>query len=422
MENKFKTFLKKTGSLITSIGPAFFVVGYTIGTGSIVTMASAGSRYGMEMLWVLTLACLFSFFLLEAYGRYSIVTGEGTLYGIKKHIRGGKIISMITLIALIFVEVLALTGIMGIVSDLLNSWTHILFGGEGWNPVAIVVALSILVYIVILLGKYSLYEKILIVFVSIMGLSFLMTFFIIPPDPVDFLKGLIPSIPQKANAPMILAAIVGTTFTAPTFVVRSILMKEKKWDVQKMKHARKDAAIGSLLMFLISMTVMASAAATLYVSGKPVDKVVNMVSLLEPLLGKFAISVFVSGILGAALSSIIPIVMLAPLLLSDYNNKPVNYKGSQFRILTGVAVLFGLIVPIFKFKPVFVMLVSQAFQVFLLPIVLLTIIHLINRKDLMRNHTPGVWMNISLWFIFLFTLIISYQAIIGLIESFSTIF
>ncbi|NPA37741.1 MAG: divalent metal cation transporter [Chlorobi bacterium] len=414
--------INKAGKFIVSIGPAFFVVGYTIGTGSIVTMASAGSRYGMEMLWVLVLACLFSFVMLDVYGRYTIVTGEGTLYGIKKHIKGGRILSLITLTGLIFVEVLALTGIMGIVSDLLNSWTGILFGGSGWNPVVIVFVISIIVYLVILMGKYSLFEKILIVFVSIMGLSFFMTFFVIPPDPVELVKGLIPSIPQKANAPIILAAIVGTTFTAPTFVVRSILMKEKKWDMVQMKHARKDAIIGSTMMFLISMSVMASAAATLYVAGNPVDKVVTMVTLLEPLLGRFAISVFVSGILGAALSSIFPIVMLAPLLLSDYQNKPVKYKGRSFRILTGVAILFGLIVPVFEFKPVFVMLVSQAFQVFLLPIVVLAIMYLINRKDLMKEFTPGKFMNLSLWIIFLFTLLISYQAVVGLFESFGTIF
>ena len=420
-ENKI-SILIKFKKFVISIGPAFFVVGYTIGTGSIVTMASAGSRYGMEMLWVLVLACLFAFVLLRAYGRYSIVRGEGVLYGMKKYIRGGKILSSITLAGLIFVEILALTGIMGIVAELLNSWSHMIFGGKGWNPVFIVLGISILIYIVILLGKYSIFEKILIVFVSIMGLSFIMTLFVIPPDPVAFVKGLVPHIPNKVNAAMIVAAIVGTTFTAPTFVVRSILMKEKKWKIEDIKHARKDAAIGSILMFIISVSVMASAAATLFVMNKPVDRVVDMIIILEPLLGRFAISVFVTGILGAALSSIIPIVMLTPLLLSDYNNKPINYNGTAFKWQTGIAILFGLIVPVFKFKPVFVMLVSQAFQVFLLPIVVLTIIYLINRKDLMKNiYIPSIYMNIRLWIVFLFTLVISYQAVTGLIESFGTI-
>ena len=198
-------------------------------------------------------------------------------------------------------------------------------------------------------------------------------------------------------------------------------MKEKKWDLGQLKHAKKDAATGAVMMFLVSMTVMAAAASTLYIIGRPVDKVITMVELLEPLLGRFAISVFMMGILGAAISSMIPILMLAPLVISDFRNRPVIYKGAQFRILTGVAVLFGLVVPILKFNPVFAMIVSQAFQVFLLPVVVSAMMYLINRKDLMQEHRAGFWLNASLVIIIIFTLVISWQAVIGLIESFNTI-
>ena len=385
-------------------------------------MASAGSRYGMSMLWILILACAFAFVLLDVYGKYSLYTKEGALYGIKKHIRGGRYIALTVLVGLIIVEILALVGIMGIITDLIHDWTGMLFGGQGWNPVRVAIVISIIIYSLLLIGKYSLFEKVLIIFVGIMGISFLMTFFIVPPDASEFVKGLIPSLPEQANAAIIIAAIVGTTFTAPTFVVRSILMKEKKWDLGQLRHAKKDAAIGAFMMFLVSMAVMAAAAGTLYIMGRPVDKVITMVELLEPLLGRFAISIFMMGILGAAMSSMIPILMLAPLLISDYRNKPVKYKGPQFRILSGVAILFGLLVPILKFKPVFAMIVSQAFQVFLLPIVVLAMMYLINRKDLMKENRAGLWLNASLVIIVIFTLIISYQAVIGLIESFGTIF
>ena len=422
MSKNSTPLIKRIGKIIVSVGPAFFVVGYTIGTGSIVTMASAGSRYGMSMLWILILACAFAFVLLDVYGRYSLYTKEGALYGIKKHIRGGRYIALTVLVGLIIVEILALVGIMGIITDLIHDWTGMLFGGDGWNPVRVAIVISIIIYSLILMGKYSLFEKVLIIFVGIMGISFLMTFFIVPPDASEFVKGLIPALPEQANAAILIAAIVGTTFTAPTFVVRSILMKEKKWDLRQLRHAKKDAAIGAFMMFLVSMAVMAAAAGTLYIMGRPVDKVITMVELLEPLLGRFAISIFMMGILGAAMSSMIPILMLAPLLISDYWNKPVKYKGPQFRILSGVAILFGLVVPILKFKPVFAMIVSQAFQVFLLPIVVLAMMYLINRKDLMKENRAGLWLNASLVIIVIFTLIISYQAVIGLIESFGTIF
>ncbi len=383
-------------------------------------MASAGSRYGMSMLWALTLACIFSYILLEVFGRYALHTKEGALYGMKTHIPGGRLIALTVLAGLIIVEVLALVGIMGIVSDLIHDWTGMLFGGKGWNSVWIAIVISALIYSLILIGRYSLFEKILIVFVGIMGLSFLMTMFMVPPEPIDIVKGMIPSIPEKANSAILVAAIVGTTFTAPTFVVRSILMKEKNWDLKQVKHAKKDAAIGALVMFLISMACMAAAASTLYAIGRPVDKVVTMVQLLEPLLGRFAISIFIMGILGAALSSMIPILMLAPLLISDYRNEAVKYEGISFRILSGSVLLFGLLVPLLKFKPVLAMIISQVFQVFLLPVVVLAMMYLINRKDLMKAYKASLWLNISLVFMFVFTLIISYQAVIGLMESFDT--
>ncbi len=406
---------------VLSVGPAFFLAGYTIGTGSVVTMASAGSRYGMTLLWVLVLACAFSFVLLEAYGRFSLVTGTGSLYGTRKHIPGGKVIALTVLVGLIIVEVMALAGNMGIISDLICEWSGMLFGSR-WNPVWVAVVIGGLVFGLVMMGKYSSFEKIMVVFVGLMAVSFFITMFLVMPQPEEVVRGFMIRIPKAANAPMIIAAIVGTTFTAPTFVVRCILLKEKKWEAGQLKLARKDAAVSALMMFLISFPIMACAAGTLYVANTPVDKVVTMVALLEPLLGRLAISVFVTGILGAAMSSMIPIVMLAPLLISDYTNKPVNYRGPLFRVLCGIALLFGLVVPVLRASPVFAMLISQVFQVFILPVVIFAIMYLLNKKELMGKEEAGLLMNIMLVLTFLFTLIISWQGVTGLIESVHTLF
>jgi manganese transport protein len=415
--------LKRLWNFMVSVGPGFFLVGYSVGTGSVVAMASAGARYGLAMLWALALACFFSFVMLEAYGRYSLVTGEGALYGYKKHLSFlGKPVALITLIGLIMVEILALAGIMGIISNLVQEWSILLFDGQGWNPLWIAVVLIIALYTLVLLGEYSFFEKILIVFVSVMGVSFILTMFLVLPDPAALGRGLIPTIPEEINAPMIIAALVGTTLTAPTFVVRSVLMKEKKWNLSQLKHQRTDAITAAILMFVVSGSIMACAAGTLFIINKPVEEVLTMVSLLEPLLGRLALSVFIMGILGAALSSIFPIIMLAPLLIGDYRNKPVNYKGPLFRILTGIAILFGLVVPVLGARPVFAMLISQLFQIFVLPVVVLTIIYLLNRKDLMGRYKAGIWLNTGLILTFIFSIIISYQSVVGLITSFHNIF
>lgn len=421
--NKKPFILRRLWNFMISVGPGFFLIGYSIGTGSVVSMASAGSRYGMTLLWGLALACIFSFVMLEAYGRYSLVTKEGALNAYKKHLSFlGRPIAWITLIGLIIVEILALAGIMGIISDLIREWSNLLFAGQAWSPLWIAVTVIVIVYTLLLLGEYSFFEKVLIIFVSIMGISFILTMFLVLPEPAALAEGLIPTIPPEANAPMIIAALVGTTLTAPTFVVRSVLMKEKKWTLKHLKHQRKDALVAAVLMFIVSGSVMACAAGTLYLVDKPVEEVITMVNLLEPLLGKLALSVFIMGILGAALSSIFPIVMLAPLLIGDYRDRPINYKGPLFRLLSGGGLLFGLVVPILGARPVFAMLISQLFQIFVLPVVVVVIIYLLNRKDLMGEYKAGIWLNTGLILTLIFSLVISYQSVVGLSESFHTMF
>jgi Mn2+/Fe2+ NRAMP family transporter len=79
--------LAKLWRLLLAIGPGIFAVGYTIGTGSVTSMAKAGSQFGMQLLWVLALSCLFSWVLMEAAGRFALVSGETAVHGCRRHLR-----------------------------------------------------------------------------------------------------------------------------------------------------------------------------------------------------------------------------------------------------------------------------------------------------------------------------------------------
>ena len=73
-ENK-TSLLKKIISIVLGFGPGIFAIGYTIGTGSVTSMIVAGSKFNMQLLWVLLLSCLFSGILMFAYGNYGLITG-----------------------------------------------------------------------------------------------------------------------------------------------------------------------------------------------------------------------------------------------------------------------------------------------------------------------------------------------------------
>ena len=177
-----------------------------------------------------------------------------------------------------------------------------------------------------------------------------------------------------------------------------------------------DAATGAFLMFLVSGSIMACAAGTLFVKSQPIETVIQMVQLLEPLAGRFAISIFILGILGAAMSSILPIAMLAPVLVGDYRGKLLDMKGKLFRIIAGLVVLCGLIVPVTGVNPVWTMILSQTFQIFPVTLVSIAIMYLLNRKDIMGEHKAGMLMNIGFIGTIVFSFLISYASIHGLAE------
>ncbi|MHC4738199.1 MAG: divalent metal cation transporter, partial [Planctomycetota bacterium] len=113
---------------LSAVGPGLFLIGYNIGTGSVTTMAKAGAEYGMTLFWALVLSCVFTFILMVAYGRITLVTGRTVLFNIKTNFRAGKIVAVYILAALIIGELLALMGVMGIVADLLQEGTRLTFG------------------------------------------------------------------------------------------------------------------------------------------------------------------------------------------------------------------------------------------------------------------------------------------------------
>ena len=414
-KNEKACLIKKIALGLTAVGPGLFLIGYNIGTGSITTMASAGSRYGMSLFWALLFSCIFTFIMMVAYGKFTLVTGETALYSFRKYFKYGSLISLFIMAALIVGELAALMGVMGIAADLINEWSKFVTpSGEGFNTIIVALIMVIGLYYFFWVGKYNFFEKVLIVFVIIMGTCFILSMILVIPEPGVVIKGLVPKLPNEPNAHLIAAGMAGTTLSAAVFIIRSIVVSEKGWGVKHLKLEVKDSFVSASMMLILSGAVMACAAGTLYPMGIGVEKAVDMVRTLEPIAGRFAISIFVSGIVAAALSTIFPIILIAPWLICDYMNLPRNIRSPLFRVLGLVGILFGLFVPIFGGRPVWIMIASQAFQATIMPLVTITMIILMNRKSIMGEYKAGFWLNLGCWLTFIFSLVMAYTGIIGL--------
>jgi len=406
-----KKLLKRVLIGLTAIGPGLFLIGYNIGTGSITTMPKVGAEHGMTLTWALFLSCVFTYILMVAYGKTTIVSGKTALSTIKSHLSYGKILAIYILIALVIGELLALMGIFGIVTDLIQEASKLLFGGPGWNTLVITAVLVIALYILLWYGRYQMFEKFLITLVILMGLSFIIVFFMVKPSFSSIAGGLVPSIPKSDGTLRLIAAITGTTCSAAVFIMRSTVVAEKGWTIKNLKLEKRDSAVSASMMLFLSLVIMAVSAGTLHVMGMKLNNTVEMISLFEPLGGKIAAFILILGIVGAGISSIFPIILIGPWLISDYTGRKRDIRSPMYRILGLVGVLFGFGMQFINTTPPLLMVFSQAFQALILPAVAIPIFILINRKSLMKEYVAGTWMNISLVVIILYSFLTSYFAI-----------
>lgn len=382
-------------------------------------MATSGAAYGMTMIWPLLLSCIFTYFLIMLFGRYTSITGLTILTTFRKHF--GVAVAGFVLISLLVSEWVSCMGVMGVVTQVVQEWSRPLTkSGNGFSPIITALIFGTLLYWLFWNGRHRVFEKVLAIFVGIMGLSFILTMFMVIPDPEEVLRGLVPRIPGDSDAMLIMAGMVGTTMGAILYVVRSILVQEKGWGGSDLKAERRDAIVSVSMMFILSVAVMAAAAGTLHPAGLKVDNAIDMVKLMEPLAGRFAISVFVGGIVAAGLSSLFPIILLAPWLFADFNNKPRNMKSRSSRLLVLFGVLLGLVVPVFGGRPVLVMIMSQAMTVIVTPLVLALMLYIYNKKSVMGDNRLGVGSNISLVLVLLFTIAMAAAGIIGIMGHFNS--
>lgn len=399
---------------LLAIGPGLFLIGYNIGTGSVVTMSKAGATYGMALLWVLALSCVFTYILMVAYGKVTIVSGKTALRNFRQEFPTfaiGKIVALYILVALVIGELLALVGITGVVVELIQEGV-LLIAGVQPDRTVVGVTLIVAMAALFLFGNYKVFEKVLIFFVVLMVVTFAIVLVMTGLDAGAILSGFVPSIPDQKGTFMVMAAMAGTTISAAVFVVRSTVVAEKGWDISHLKHERTDAAVSSFTMFLLSAIIMAVAAGTLWLSGRGLNSTIDLIHLFEPIGGKSATLLLILGVSAAGLSTIFPIILIAPWLISDYTGTPRNTRSPLFRIagLAGLAIALAFL--FIQQAPPLIVIFSQAFQAVLLPVVVIPVFVLINRKGLMKGHQAGTRMNIGLTLTLLFGLLTALLAII----------
>jgi Mn2+/Fe2+ NRAMP family transporter len=309
----------------------------------------------------------------------------------------------------------SIIGITAIAGDVFQEWTRILLRGrDGLSPAISAIIIIAILYYLFWFGKHGIFLRIMSVIVTLMGISFIGSMFMVIPSASDIIRGMIPEIPEGTDSHLILAGLVGTTMASVVLVSRTYLVAEQKWTLKDLKLENRDAIFSLLMTFLVSASILAAAAGTMHPRGIVVEKAIDMVKTLEPIAGPIASSIFVLGIIAAAFSSLFPNYLLGPWLMFDYLNIPRKMNLKAVRLAVLAVALLGLIIPVFHGNPVIIMIASQAVSPILMPLLILFIYLLINNKKIVGTYKNPKILNIGLGLTFIFSLFMAYTAYIGL--------
>lgn len=218
---------------------------------------------------------------------------------------------------------------------------------------------------------------------------------------------------SNTNGMMVMAGMIGTTVSVFAFLIRSGSIREAGWSVADMGVQRRDAAMSASLMFVLSAAIVMTASATIHAHRLRMNEIADMVRLMEPIAGWIATTAFVVGIVAAGLSSHMPNMLVVPWFIRDYLGKERSTDTAWDRTVLFFLSLFSLLGTFLGFKPIPLMIFSQACIAVMLPLALGAVIVLTSRKSLMGRHANGIVDYIILSCIMVFALFMGYVGIQG---------
>jgi Mn2+/Fe2+ NRAMP family transporter len=233
---------------------------------------------------------------------------------------------------------------------------------------------------------------------------------------------VIPNLRLDSGYLIMLTGLVGTTIAPWQFFYLQAGFVEKKVGPRQYPQARADVLFGSISCMVIVFFIIVCTAATLYVHGhRDITDAGQAAEALIPLAGKWAGWLFAFGLLNASLfaASILPLstahVVCEGLgfeagLDHKFKEAPIFYWLYTVLIVVGAGVVLLPNAPLWK-----ILIFSQVGNGIWLPVVVIFILLLVNRRDLMGDYVNTLTFNIVAWAtaiaMIALTLVLTYTAL-----------
>ncbi|APG63744.1 hypothetical protein LPB140_09155 [Sphingorhabdus lutea] len=390
-------------------GPAMLVSAAFIGPGTVTICTLSGVKFGYSLLWVMLFATFATIILQNLASHVAIILqkglGEAILDALPNKLT--KILFSIILITALFVGNSAyesgniagvMMGINAINPQITPSLLPLLVGG--------------FVILMVFFGAQKWLEKILIAIVVVMSISFLISLIIVKPNFALMMGGFIPNLSDENLFTAI--ALVGTTIVPYNLFLHAALSKKHWKSADKLTEANVENAVSISLGGLVSMAIIATAAAAFFGNNIEIQSAADMAGQMRPLFGDVAQYALGAGLFAAGLTSAITAPMATAYIACEITGaQGKNYEQILFKSTAILVAAIGTALASLGIKPVEIITIAQFANGLLLPIVALFLMILITSSSALAAHRPGKIKIISGWVILIFCTFLGAKSLLG---------
>ncbi len=368
-----------------SIGPGLITACVVIGPGSILTSSKIGASEGYSKVWVVLVSVFFMMIYTQLAARLGVASQDSVGDLIRQH--AGRPLAILIGLGVFFISAafqfgnnLGVHSALATVADF-DYWIILI------NAVAIVCMFSFR-------NLYQVLERLMTWLVGLMLASFALNLWFAKPSAGEFFEGMVPTFTSEGFS-ITLLGLVGTTFVISGAYYQAYLVRFKGWGKEDMQKGLIDARTSAVLMALITLMIMSTAAAVL--RGKELASVSDVANQLQPLFGDKGRLVFGLGLFSAAFSSFLVNSMIGGFILSDGFNLGDRPEQLAPRIASALVLLVGMLVALYVvktgIKPVGAIVAAQAVTVLAAPLLAGMLLWLTNQTAVMGTMRNGPWLN-----------------------------
>ncbi len=412
LQKRLRGLRRRLMLFLAVIGPGLITSNVDNDAGGISVYTQAGAHYGYALLWSLIPMTIALYVTEEMCARMGVVTGKGLSDLIREEF--GFRPTFFVMVTGFFVDLANVVAEFAGVAAAMQIF-HI-------NKHVAVPLAAMLVWILVIRGTYRQVEVIFL-FACILYFSYVFSAVLAKPDWLIAAKHtVIPNLRLDSGYLIMLTGLVGTTIAPWQFFYLQASFVEKKVGPRQYPQARADVLFGSISCMVIVFFIIVCCAATLYVSGhRNITDAGQAAQALIPLAGKGAGILFAFGLLNASLfaASILPLstahVICEGLgfeagLDHKLKEAPIFYWLYTVLIVIGAGVVLLPNAPLWK-----ILIFSQVGNGIWLPVVVIFILLLVNRRDLMGEYVNTLTFNIVAWVtaiaMITLTLVLTYTAL-----------